>query len=108
MLRSEDRGEIWEELDSPYEGSFFGALAVPGDAFLIFGMRGHVFRTDDGGDTWQALDTGLQASLFGGRVLGDGRVALTGQSGALLLSDDGGRSFRSLVGAERLVRAAIV
>lgn len=108
LLRSGDRGETWEALDSPYEGSFFGALALPGDAFLIFGMRGHVFRTDDGGDSWQELDTGLQASLFGGRVLGDGRVVLTGQSGALLLSDDGGRSFRSLVGAERLVRAAIV
>lgn len=107
LLRSDDGGETWQALASPYAGSFFGALALPDGAALVFGMRGHIFRGEDGGTRWVEVATGVQYSLFGGRVLSDGRLVLVGQSGAVLVSADQGRSFARLDGPDRLVRAAV-
>lgn len=107
LLRSDDGGETWQALESPYDGSFFDALALSDGSALVFGMRGHVFRTEDGGDSWTEIDSGVQSSLFGGRVLGDGRLVLVGQSGVVLVSADQGRSFARFDGPDRLVRAAV-
>ncbi|MFU2487072.1 WD40/YVTN/BNR-like repeat-containing protein [Thauera sp. WH-1] len=107
LLRSQDGGESWEALASPYSGSYFGALALPGGGVLVYGMRGHVFRSDDGGETWHEVATEVQGSLFGGRVLGDGRVVLVGQNGAVLVSEDEGRSFARVERVDRRSRAAV-
>lgn len=107
LLRSQDGGERWESLASPYSGSYFGALALPDGGVLVYGMRGHVFRSDDGGETWQELATGVQGSLFGGRALGDGRVVLVGQNGVVLVSEDEGRSFARVEGVDRRTRTAL-
>lgn len=107
LLRSEDGGDTWHALESPYAGSFFSALALSDGGALLFGMRGHVFRTEDGGDSWTEIDAGVQSSLFGGRVLADGRLVLVGQSGVVLVSADQGRSFARFDGPDRLVRAAV-
>ena len=107
LLRSDDGGETWQALESPYAGSFFDAIALPDASTLVFGMRGHVFRTEDGGDSWTEIDTGVQSSLFGGRILADGRLVLVGQSGVVLVSADQGRSFARFDGPDRLVRAAV-
>lgn len=107
LLRSQDGGERWEALASPYSGSYFGALALPGGGVLVYGMRGHVFRSDDGGETWQEVATDVQGSLFGGRVLGDGRVVLVGQNGTVLVSEDEGRSFVRVEQVDRRTRAAL-
>jgi photosystem II stability/assembly factor-like uncharacterized protein len=107
LLRSENGGETWQALESPYAGSFFSALALSDGGALVFGMRGHVFRTEDGGDSWTEIDTGVQSSLFGGRILADGRLVLVGQSGVVLVSADQGRSFRRFDGPDRRGRAAV-
>lgn len=107
LLRSDDGGETWQALQSPYAGSFFSALPLADGGALVFGMRGHVFRTEDGGDSWAGIDTGVQSSLFGGRVLADGRLVLVGQSGVVLVSTDQGRSFVQFDGPDRRVRAAV-
>ncbi len=108
LLRSSDGGESWERLDSPYEGSLFGLLALPDGAVLAFGMRGHVLRTEDGGESWVELDSGVQASIFGGRRLADGTVLLAGQNGVLLASGDGGRTFAEQVLPERRSHTALL
>ncbi|HRP22506.1 MAG TPA: YCF48-related protein [Thauera sp.] len=107
LLRSQDGGATWQALASPYSGSYFGALALPRGAVLVYGMRGHVFRSDDGGETWQEVATEVQGSLFGGRVLGDGRVVLVGQNGVVLVSEDEGRSFVRVERVDRRTRAAL-
>ncbi len=107
LLRSGDGGQTWQALASPYAGSFFDALALPGGGALVFGMRGHLFRSEDGGQRWVEIDTGVQSSLFGGRVLADGRLVLVGQSGVVLVSADQGRSFVRLDDPDRRVRAAV-
>jgi len=107
LLRSRDDGDSWEALESPYAGSFFGALALADGGALVFGMRGHVFRSDDGGDSWQEVGPGVPSSLFGGRVLADGRVVLAGQAGVVLISEDGAHSFVRVDNDDRRTRAAV-
>lgn len=94
LYRSDDGGGEWQLLDSPYLGSFFGALALGDDGLLVFGLQGKVFRSDDSGESWQPVETRTTAALVAGAVLSDGRLVVVGLGGAVLVSDDGGRSFR--------------
>jgi photosystem II stability/assembly factor-like uncharacterized protein len=93
VYRSDDGGATWDELPSPYEGSFFGVLPFAEHQVLLFGLRGHLFRSEDAGETWNQIDTGTVAMLTSGLQLADGRIVITGLGGTLLVSDDGGRSF---------------
>jgi len=96
LARSDDSGTTWTQLDSPYQGSFFGALKVRDGALLVFGMRGNVYRTMDMGATWQKIETGTTASLMSGRQLADGRVLLVGNTGLVARSPDDGRTLHLL------------
>lgn len=93
IYRSDDNGQTWISLASPYHGSFLGLLALDGDSLLFFGLRGHLFRTDDGGDTWKKIETGSTSTLMGGTRLNDGRIIITGLAGTVLISLDGGHNF---------------
>lgn len=89
LLRSDDAGASWQALDSPYAGSWFGALTLPDESVLAFGMRGHLHRSVDVGETWTEISTGTESSIFGGRVLADGTLVLVGQSGLVLTGHQG-------------------
>jgi photosystem II stability/assembly factor-like uncharacterized protein len=107
VYRSDDGGESWITLPSPYGGSFFGILPV-NDAVLLFGLRGHLFRSEDKGETWQEIDTGTVAMLTDGIVMSDGTVVVVGLAGKVLRSTDGGRSFDVFQQANRRGISAIV
>lgn len=47
LARSDDMGQTWTKLESPYEGSFFGATRAADGSVLAFGMRGNVFRSSN-------------------------------------------------------------
>ncbi len=91
--RSDDAGETWIELPSPYGGSFFGVLPLEGDVVLLFGLRGHLFRSEDAGESWLEIETGTVAMLTSGITLDDGTIVITGLGGIVLVSSDGGRTF---------------
>ena len=93
LARSSDGGANWTRLESPYEGSWFNALAVDNGSVLVVGMRGNVFRTADLGATWEKVPLGTTASLMGGAQLADGRILLVGNTGLLALSADRGRTL---------------
>lgn len=93
LYRSDDAGATWNELPSPYEGSFFGVLPLNGDSLLAYGLRGHLFRSDDGGSTWRPIDTGTEAMLNDAVRLPGRGIAVVGLSGAVLLSGDEGEHF---------------
>jgi photosystem II stability/assembly factor-like uncharacterized protein len=97
IYRSTDRAATWQRMNSPYEGSLFGALVPSDDAILVFGLRGHVFRSDDGGETWRPIETGTIASLFAGVQRADKTVVIAGQDGVVLTSADLGQSFQLAV-----------
>jgi len=93
LARSDNGGATWTKLESPYQGSFFGALRIDDGSVLVYGMRGNVYRLLDLGATWQKVELGTTASLMGGAQLGDGRILLVGNTGLLALSRDGGRTL---------------
>lgn len=102
VLFSPDAGATWAGLSSPYDGSFFDALALGPQSFLVYGLQGNILRTDDGGQNWTAIDSGTKAGLMGGTVLADGSVVLVGAQGSILTSRDGGRTFTGVKRADRV------
>lgn len=108
LHRSDDHGESWRELATPYEGSFFGALPLDDRALLAFGLRGKLFRSEDRGESWTPIATATEATLMTGIDLGDGHVVVAGLAGALLRSDDGGRSFRTEALPDRKANVALL
>jgi photosystem II stability/assembly factor-like uncharacterized protein len=93
LFRSDDDGESWRELPSPYDGSFHGILPLDGDALLAFGLRGNLYRSENGGMSWSAIETGTAALLGGGARIDADTVVIVGTAGVLLTSRDGGRTF---------------
>lgn len=84
VYRSDDRGESWLSLPSPYEGSFFGVLPMAGESLLLFGLQGRLYRSDDAGASWRRFDTGTDATLSNGLRLDDGTALITGYAGIVL------------------------
>jgi photosystem II stability/assembly factor-like uncharacterized protein len=93
LYRSDDGGDHWQELASPYGGSFFDVLPLAGDALLVSGLRGNLYRSEDAGASWRQLPTGTVAMLDGAARLPGGALAVVGFSGVVLVSRDDGRSF---------------
>ena len=112
MALSRDEGATWVALESPYEGSYFGALAWGERGALVFGLRGNAFVTEalpglnavedvaaadplaSAGSTddmsapsaeWTALKTNTIQSFMGGSLLGNGGAALVGVNGIIML-----------------------
>ena len=108
LYRSDDGGVIWQELPSPYRGSFFGMLPLEGESVLAFGLRGNLYRSDDLGGNWQKIDTHTVVMLDGATRLGASGVAVVGLSGAVLLSRDGARTFALVQQGDRSGLSAAV
>jgi photosystem II stability/assembly factor-like uncharacterized protein len=94
MFRSLDGGGNWEQLQSDYEGSWFGAIySATGGTLLVFGLQGSLHRSDNFGAQWRVVDSGTEMTLNGGSVSADGQLLIVGAVGTVLHSDDGGNSF---------------
>lgn len=99
LFRSQDGGQTWDRLESPYLGPFYGLLMVPAesqadDTILAFGLKGNLYRSSDFGVNWNQVDSGTQAALYGGTVVGNGDVVtIVGSAGVVLHSNDGGHNF---------------
>lgn len=93
IYRSDNLGESWIDLPSPYIGSLFGVLPLTGDTVLVFGLRGHLFRSVNAGESWQEIETPTQEMLTNGMVKQDGKIYITGLGGTILTSTDEGKSF---------------
>lgn len=89
---SSDHGRNFRRVETGYAGSFWG-VAFVGDAFLVYGMRGTVYRSTDRCQTWASVPSQTQAGLSAAAVLSPTSVVLAGADGAVLLSMDAGRSF---------------
>lgn len=113
MAWSRDQGANWQMLNSPYTGSFFGAVPLEGSGALVYGMRGRVYvsndvtraakqdpatfdpatrvMTEDAAAAarlgWRMLNGGLRESMFGAERLPDGEVILVGINGLAQKTD---------------------
>ncbi len=94
LAKSDDGGKSWIKINSPYKGSFFGAIQATDGAVLIYGLRGRIYRSNDTTlSNWKQIDNKSVASLMGSTRLADGTLALAGLSGTVLVSKDNGNSF---------------
>lgn len=93
LLRSNDQGDTWESIASPYDGSFYGILPLSSGSLLAYGLRGHIYRSDDAGENWQEIESNSHALLAAACQLHSGEIVLAGQSRTLLVSKDSGTSF---------------
>ena len=108
LYRSSDGGESWKALPSPYEGSWFAALALDRDVLLVGGLRGNLFRSEDAGETWTRVDTGTIATLTDLIRTRSGKILATGLAGEVLVSEDGGRTVsRHSLPSRRGISAAL-
>ena len=98
LYRSDDDGQTWRALPSPYSGSWFGALSLDMDTVLVAGLRGRLFRSEDAGENWTQIETGTTATLTDLIRVTPDLILVTGLAGALLTSRDDGLSvsYRSL------------
>jgi photosystem II stability/assembly factor-like uncharacterized protein len=108
LFRSDDDGETWLSLPSPYEGSFFGILPLDTDSLLAFGLRGHLYRSDDHGRSWNEIGTGTVAMLTSGDKVDVANVVIGGLAGTLLVSRDGGVTFNLNQQVDRKGIAAVL
>lgn len=119
MGLSEDQGQTWKVLDSPYGGSFFGAINKGIRGVLLYGMRGNVYSAEDldvcataDAETWDPYErdidppaekiaelgwkkhtTPVKESMFGGAVLGKGGIVLVGINGTTFTMSRQGESI---------------
>jgi photosystem II stability/assembly factor-like uncharacterized protein len=104
---SGDNGETWQMLNSPYNGTFFGAVPLGTRGVLVYGLRGHAYVSLDvkaaarqdpatfdppsrvmvedpakvAAMGWKYLTGGLYESMFGATPLPNGEVLLAGING---------------------------
>jgi photosystem II stability/assembly factor-like uncharacterized protein len=84
LYRSDDGGETWLALTSPYEGSFFGVLPLEEGPVLAFGLRGRLFVSQDRGRSWTRIETATEATLLSAVQIGPGRFVVAGMEGTLV------------------------
>jgi photosystem II stability/assembly factor-like uncharacterized protein len=91
MLAVSADGKSWNKLKSPYDSSYFGALAVGNTGALVFGLRGNAYLSQDvRGGKWTKLDTKSVSSMFGGTVLPSGELVMVGLNGVIFVADAAG------------------
>lgn len=93
LFRTADRGQHWETLTGPYEGTYFGAQPV-GSGVLIYGLRGHAFYSLDQGASWQRLVTEADSTLTASVLANDGTVFVFGYGGTVLQWQPGQNNMR--------------
>lgn len=96
LFRSQDGGDSFAAIPTPYAGTYFGVVVIDTDTMLAYGLRGNVWRTHDGGQSWVQVPIDQEITLTAGRLLSDGSVVLADESGRVLRSTDGARSFVAL------------
>jgi len=108
IYASEDKGITWQELSSPYSGSFFGILPLKDGTILVFGLRGNIFRSQDNGKSWEKMPVPAKSMLTDGLALENGNIIVVGLSGTVLFSEDQGKGFRLRQQADRKGISAVI
>jgi photosystem II stability/assembly factor-like uncharacterized protein len=107
-FRSLDKGNTWQRLQLPYEGSMFGVIGYESQHVMAFGLRGNVFESHDLGNTWVKIDTGVGLSIMGGVGLKDGGAVLVGANGVMLSRSRSGQNLLQQVDAQGGVLSSVV
>ncbi len=97
LARSTDAGQHFEQLQSPYEGTFFALVPRKDGSLLLGGLKGNAFLIRDAGNSIEPLAVPMPVSFSDGTRLADGRVLLANQAGAVFALDAAGNRLQVLV-----------
>ncbi len=111
IFKSTNKGKSWTQLESPYNGSFFGVLCLDDKNLIVFGLRGHVFRSNNAGKTWTEIKIEFPLMITSGIELSDGSILLASVRDKVFISKDRGISFNTVTlpqvnGTVSLIEAA--
>lgn len=106
LLRSDDMGNNWHSLPTPYEGSLFGITAKD-DNVLVFGLRGNLYHSVDGGIQWRKVYTNSEQTLMAGITKADKSVVLVGNGGSVILLNRRSEDAKSIILPGRTTSAAV-
>lgn len=84
LARSDDAGQSFRPLASPYKGSWFTGELMADGTWLLAGLRGNVWRTADGGANWAQLAMPVPATITALAATPAGDVLLASQAGTVL------------------------
>ena len=96
VARSDDAGNTFTRLETPYRGSFFTLASLPSGEVVIGGLKGNAFWSADHGRTFARSDGFAPVSLSASTVTGKGAIVFADQAGQVYISTDRGRSVRAL------------
>jgi len=108
VLRSDDAGESFAAVETPYPGTWFGARAGRDGGLLVYGLRGNAWASADGAAPWGKVELGTPDSLVDDALLVDGRVMLVDQSGQAFASVPPNHDFKRLASGFGLPVSAFV
>ncbi|GAA6135325.1 YCF48-related protein [Oceaniserpentilla sp. 4NH20-0058] len=108
ILTSNNSGNTWEKMESPYDGSFFGVVALTNNVQLAFGLRGNLVRSSDYGQSWEFIDTHTKQTLLGGTDHLGLTAYVVGSGGAFLKGIAAGTKWESKTRSARDNAATIV
>ncbi|MFA5119652.1 WD40/YVTN/BNR-like repeat-containing protein [Zavarzinia sp.] len=96
VFRSTDGGASFEAIETPYEGTFFGAVPLKDGGLLAFGLKGNAWRSGPDLADWHQVELGQPVTVTAGLRLGDGTIVLGDEGGRLFASPDDGAGFKAL------------
>lgn len=94
FLVSRDRGHSFQQVQTPYNGTFFDLEVTSSGDVVIVGLRGNAFWSADHGATFNPSRVPVEVSFSAATRLEDGTLLFANQAGMLLSSRDGGRSMQ--------------
>ena len=102
FFETTDGGATWRSLMGRLDNrgaKHLYSMAVQGDAFLIAGEQGTLFRSDDAGASFKRSATGYNGSWFKLVLLKDQRIIVAGLRGNAMFSVDRGNTWSRIEGA---------
>jgi len=106
IAQSLDMGKSWQQLERPYDGSYFTLLITKSNTLIAAGLRGNIFCSQDSGANWTRVLSESHELIDDSLQLADGTIILLGLSGTILTSHDDGHSFRLRQQPDRLAISA--
>ena len=89
VFRSEDAGQTFKRLLTPYNGSYFTAELPSDDEIVVAGLRGNVWRSVDRGASWRKVEVETPVSFSASAKGGDQGLVLASQAGRLFSLHNG-------------------
>lgn len=100
LLRSTDRGETFNRVEGPYEGSYF-FVCLADTKLVVAGLRGNTYISDDHGVSFKNVSLQLPISITAGLVTRSGTPILVDQTGGVYkVVGDRLETSRQLLGSD--------